>query len=296
MSLQQKKGAVGFLFVLPWLIGFIFLFLTPLVESIKFSFTKLSITPGGYSLKFVGWKNFHDALLVDPNFNQTLTGAVDQMLVSVPVILFFSLFVATLLNQKFFGRGFARAIFFLPVILASGAINSAESYNMIQQVMSTTTQTGGQFAHFDVLQSLQLKQMMLDAHMSKGLVAFLTGSVDGIYKIISNSGVQILIFLAGLQSVPISMYEVAKMEGATSYEMFWKITFPMVSPLILTNVIYSIIDSFSNNDLTTEISQMAFSSLNFGLSAAMAWIYCLVIIILLAIIGFVVSRRVFYNE
>ncbi|MNJ64630.1 sn-glycerol-3-phosphate transport system permease protein UgpA [compost metagenome] len=115
-----------------------------------------------------------------------------------------------------------------------------------------------------------------------------------IYDIISSSGVQIIIFLAALQGIPGSMYEVAKIEGATAYETFWKITFPMVSPLILTNVIYTIIDSFSNSTITRTIYTTAFQSLDFGLSAAMAWLYTIVISIILIIIGVTISRKVFY--
>jgi ABC-type glycerol-3-phosphate transport system permease component len=138
--------------------------------------------------------------------------------------------------------------------------------------------------------------MMLESGFPKALVLYLTGAVDRIYEIISSSGVQILIFLAALQSISPSLYEAAKMEGATGYEIFWKITFPMVSPLILTNTIYSIIDSFNNNSMSRLISSTAFASFEFGISAAMSWIYFLVISLLLIMIGWIVSKRVFYYD
>lgn len=118
LSLTQKRSMLGLLFIAPWLIGFIFLFAGPLLQSILFSFSKLNISPTGYELESVGWSNFNTALFVDANFNRILTESILGMVVDVPLILFFSLFSAILLNQKFRGRALARAIFFLPVILA----------------------------------------------------------------------------------------------------------------------------------------------------------------------------------
>ncbi|WP_370621885.1 carbohydrate ABC transporter permease [Bacillus sp. JCM 19034] len=131
--------------------------------------------------------------------------------------------------------------------------------------------------------------------MNEVIISYLTGAVDRIYDIISASGVQIIIFLAGLQAIPSHLYEVSNIEGATPYEAFWKITFPMISPLILTNVIYSVIDSFTGNDMTTLIQQTAFQQFNFGLSAAMSWIYFLIIAVTLAIVTYFISKKVFYQ-
>jgi ABC-type sugar transport system permease subunit len=293
LSLTQKRALLGLTFILPWLIGFIFLFATPLIQSINFSLNKLSVAPGGYELTFLGFKNFHDALFVDANFNRILTESVTEMAWNVPMILFFSLFSATLLNQKFKGRAFARAVFFLPVILASGAIAAAETAGLISMTGSSqVAQELGEMQNgFD---TLSLVFMLDKAGMPEWFINYIIDAVLRIYEIIRSSGVQILIFLAALQSVPPAMYEVAKMEGATAYESFWKITFPMVSPLILTNVIYTIIDSFSNSTVTQTIYQTAFQSQNFGLSAAMSWLYTLVVSVILIIIGFLISRKVFY--
>ena len=293
LTLTQRRALLGVAFILPWLLGFLFLFAMPLVQSVKFSFNELIIAPGGYELVNVGWKNFNDALFVDANFNRILTDSVAAMLVDVPLILFFSLFAATLLNQKFKGRGFARAVFFLPVILASGAIASAEAAGLLNLVGNSEAakEVGDAQSGVDILSMV----IMLDeAGMPRWFIDYITEAVMRIYEIIRSSGVQILIFLAALQSVPAAMYEVAKMEGATPYESFWKITFPMVSPLILTNVIYTIIDSFSDSPVTQPIFATAFQTQNFGLSAAMSWLYTLVVGGLLLIVGVLISRKVFY--
>jgi ABC-type sugar transport systems, permease components len=293
MTLKRRRSLLGFAFVSPWLIGFIFLFAVPLIQSIRFSFTKLELMPGGFTLKNVGWSNFNNALFVDAIFNRQLTESVINMLVNVPLILFFSLFCSTLLNQKFRGRALARAMFFLPVILASGAVAAAEAQGLINLIGDSTTaeQMEGASAMFDMM---PLVDTLLEGGAPLWAVDYLINAVDRIYEIITASGVQILIFLAALQSIPGSMYEVAKIEGATSYETFWKITFPMVSPLILTNVIYTIIDSFTDSTVTRTIVRTAFTSQNFGLSAAMSWLYTLVAALMLFVIGYLISKKVFY--
>lgn len=252
------------------------------------------MAPGGYVLDFVGLKNFKDALLVDATFNRILIDSVGAMLLNVPMILFFSLFTATLLNQKFKGRTMARAIFFLPVILASSAVAAAESAGLINLMgdASAVESAADGGASFNVV---SIVRMLADVGLPLAYVDYIVEAIMRIYEIISRSGVQILIFLAALQSVPGSMYEVAKIEGATAYESFWKITFPMVSPLILTNVIYTIIDSFAGSPVTQAIYQTAFKTQNFGLSSAMSWLYTLVIGLVLLVVGWVLSRRVHYN-
>ncbi|XID90285.1 carbohydrate ABC transporter permease [Paenibacillaceae bacterium WGS1546] len=295
MTLMQRKSLVGFTFILPWLIGFALLFATPLVQSIQFSFNKLAVAPGGYALEYIGWQNFTQALFVDANYNRILTESVTEMALNVPLILFFSLFSAALLNQRFRGRSAARAIFFLPVILASGAIAAAETAGLISMTGSSEVaqELGEAQSGFD---SVSLVFMLDNAGLPAWFIDYIVDGTMRIYEIIRSSGVQILIFLAALQSVPPAMYEVAKMEGATGYESFWKITFPMVSPLILTNVIYTIIDSFTNSPVTRTIYETAFRSQNFGLSAAMSWLYTIVVGVILVAIGFIISRKVFYHH
>jgi ABC-type sugar transport system permease subunit len=295
LTLTRKRSLLGLFFISPWLLGFLFLFLKPLIESIRFSFNKLIVEPGGYRLEFAAWDNFHNALMVDANFNRILTESITRMAVDVPLILFFSLFSAVLLNQKFRGRGLARAIFFLPVILASGAISAAEASGLINLVgNATVAEDMGQAAsQFNIM---SLVRILVEVGFPPGIIDYLVSAIMQIYDVISSAGVQILIFLAALQSVPGSMYEVAKMEGATAYESFWKITFPMVSPLIMTNIIYTIIDSFSDSPITKTIYETAFRTQNFGLSASMSWLYTLIVSALLIVIGFLVSKKVFYQN
>ncbi|MFD1953622.1 carbohydrate ABC transporter permease [Paenibacillus thailandensis] len=294
LTLTRRRALLGLSFVAPWLIGFLFLFAVPLVQSIRFSFSKLTVAASGYELTFAGWTNFKEALLVDANFNRILTGSVWAMVLNVPMILFFSLFSAVILNQKFRGRAAARAIFFLPVILASNAVASAEASGLINLIgdAAAAEEMGQASSTYNIISMVRL---LANAGLPMSYIDYIIEAVMRIYEIISSSGVQILIFLAALQSVPSSMYEVAKLEGATAYESFWKITFPMVSPLILTNVIYTIIDSFSASAVTETIYTTAFQTQNFGLSSAMSWLYTVIVGVILVIIGLILSRRIHYN-
>lgn len=294
MSLQEKKGLWGWVFILPWIIGFTIFFAVPLIQSFIYSLSELSLTTTGMNLEFLGISNYVNALTQNVDFNQTLIEVVVDMLVNVPLIVIFSLFVAVVLNQQFKGRMLARAVFFLPVILASGVIFNIESGDFLQSIMSGA---GAEEESFQAgLRSFQLEMLLLDAGINEYIIEYLTGAVNRIYEIVGASGVQILIFLAGLQSISPQLYEVAKIEGATGYEAFWKITFPLISPLILTNIIYSIIDSFTDNDMTTLIQETAFDDFNFGLSGAMGWMYFIVISIILLVSTYFVSRRVFYQD
>jgi ABC-type sugar transport systems, permease components len=288
----QQKALWGFIYVLPWLLGFVFFFFIPLLSSLRYSLSSISANAQGMTIEFIGFANYLEALTVNTSFNRVLTESIVNMVVNVPIIVIFSLFLAVLLNQKFFGRAVARSIFFLPVILASGIIMTLESTSLIQAVNDQNAGSGA----LNALGSFELEYMMLEAGVSETVVNYLTGAVDRIYQIVSQSGVQILIFLAGIQTISPQLYEAAKMEGATGYEAFWKITFPMVSPLILVNVIYTIIDSFSRNALTDLIRETGFTQFNFGLSSAMAWIYFLAIAVILAISTYFISKRVFYYD
>lgn len=291
-SYNEQKARMGFLYVLPWLLGFIFFFLVPLLSSLRYSLSSVQANSDGLIIQFSGLKNYIEALTVNTEFNRSLADAIMNMVINVPLIVIFSLFLAVLLNQKFIGRSLARSIFFLPVILASGVILSLESTSLIQAVNDQNAGAGA----IRGLGTFALEDLMLDAGLSEWVVNYLSSAVSRIYSIVSQSGVQILIFLAGIQTISPQLYEASKMEGATGYEAFWKITFPMVSPLILVNTIYTIIDSFSNNAMTDLIRETGFTQFNFGLSSAMAWLYFAAVALILAVSSYLISRKVFYYD
>lgn len=292
-SYAQQKAMWGFLFVLPWLLGFIFFFLLPFLTSFRYSLSTIEANSKGIIVTYAGFANYVNALTVHTSFNRILTESIVNMVVNVPLIIIFSLFLAVLLNQKFLGRSIARSIFFLPVILSSGVIMTLESSSLVQAVNDQAAGSGGLMNLFG---AYELARLMMRSGVNETIVLYLTEAVGRIYEIVSQSGVQILIFLAGIQSISPQLYEASKMEGATGYEAFWKITFPMVSPLILVNLVYTIIDSFARNNMTDLIRETGFTTFNFGLSSAMAWIYFASILLILLLSVYIVSKRVFYQE
>jgi ABC-type sugar transport system permease subunit len=296
MTLRQKRAVVGLLFILPWLIGFIVYYVRSLILTTQFSLSSIDFAEtGGYTATFIGLDNYKYALTEHATFNQILVDSISDIIIDVPFITFFSLFIAILLNAKFKGRTLVRGIFFLPILLGSGAVLSTlqlATQNM-QGGASTT------IAEMAVSQGVNVDYFLSifqDLGLPSRSMDYIIGLIGRIYDIVRASGVQIIIFIAALQSVSSSLYEVSKIEGATSYETFWKVTFPMVSPLILTNVVYTIIDKFVNSDVVNIAYVTAFTGYDYGLSSAMSILSTLIVcIILLAVGGFITKFTFYYN-
>jgi len=298
-----KKALVGYLFISPFLVGLVVLFLGLLLQTFQFSRSFISIGPDGFMLSPVNWANYNRLFFVDAYIRVELLSSVAGMIPEVLMIIIFSFFAANLINQNFRGRSLARAIMFLPIILTSGVILALE---VNDAMLNFLADTGAQGMSLDG-NSLRLLSSVTNL---LGGIRFEIGdytinpaiwivlAIDGIYDIIIASGVQILVFLAGLQSIPPSLYEASTVEGATRWENFWKITFPMVSPLILVNVVYSVIDSFTKptNTVMQTINSLAFTNLDFGGSAALSLSYFLLVILLLGIVMGLISKRVFYYD
>jgi ABC-type sugar transport system permease subunit len=298
LSIRQREIITGLLFISPWLVGISWFFLRNMAQTVRFSFNKLEmLDEGGFTLAPVGWSNYTYSLLENVNFNRELTNSVFQMLYNVPMIIFFSLFMALILNRKFALRGMVRAIFFLPVIMATTAITSSLEQIMLMMMGGVSsispevmrTMEGG----FD---AMSVAFLLMDFGMPMQVIGYIIEALAGLFNVIRASGVQIIIFLAALQAIPGSLYEVAQIEGATGYESFWKITFPMVSPLILTNVIYTIIDTYSQSTIVEIAYYAAFSRVDFGLSAAMSILSALVSCLFLLLVSFGISRYVYYHN
>lgn len=301
LSLMRKRMVAGYLFILPWLVGFIIFYVRSLTLTVQFSFSEMVIDPikGGYTLTPVGWENYRYAFLEHGTFKQVLTSSVMNMLVDVPLITFFSLFMAILLNKKFPGRAVVRAIFFLPVILNAGAITEAMemSAKMMQGgVSGQAAEVAASAASTIAFDIDYLISMFMNLGLPAKLLDYITTAVARINDIISMSGVQIIIFIAALQSIPSSMYEVAKIEGATGYETFWKVTFPMVMPHIITNVVYTIVDSFAESEVLTLAHTITFDKYEYGLGSVFSLISTIVTcVILVAVVGAIQKKTFYYN-
>jgi len=293
-GLEMRNAVIGLLFISPFLLGFVFFMAVPLVTSLRMSFSRVGFGHEGFILTPNGFANYNWAITVDPDFNRQLVEELQKIGTQVPFIVVLSFFVALLLNQKFKFRGLARSVFFLPVILSSGVILGIESNNSLLSDMRDVINEYSDLGRItDVLE-----QLFLGGMTNYAPVQFVLNAVNGIYDVMMASGIQILIFLAGLQSVPASMYEAAKIEGATAWESFWKITLPMVSSLILVCVVYSIIDTCvkSNSALFSKIRNIMIGRMDYGVSSAMSWMYFLSILAIVLVVTGVLSRVVFYDE
>jgi len=297
LTIVGKNAIAGYLFLLPFLIGFLSFMFLPILESLRmvFSTVKIDIVKNGFAMEFIGLDNLVRVFLIDPEFNRMLLEEVWRMVLIVPAIIIFSLFVALILNQEFKARGFVRAVFFLPVILSSGVMIGLETNNSLLNSMAEIIKEGN-------LLKASVTRVLEDILVAEGaasdFMAYIFIIVNQIYDIAMASGIQIIIFLSALQTIPPSMFEAAEIEGATGWECFWKITFPMVSPLILVNVVYSVVDYFIRTDnlVMEKINVSLIQRLEFGFSTAMAWVYFLTVIVIIGTAVAVISKRVYYYE
>jgi len=291
-GLLRRKANAGRIVTYFWLLGFLLFVAGPLVQSVRYAFSNVEISFGRVALNPIGFSNFAQAFTIDAEFVPLLIDSVIVIFVDILLITFFSLFVAVMLNRKFHGRALLRALFFLPVIITSGALVFVMQSDVSAQFAGASGQQG-----MPMLQTVDFKEMLMTLTNNNPAVEVLTDTIDRVYQIIWKSGVQILLFIAGLQSISPALYESASVEGSTGWESFWKITLPMISPIIVINLVYTIIDSFTdyNNPLLRYIEETAFGSmLNFGYSAALAWIFFLIISIFLLLSVGILSRKIFY--
>ena len=300
-SLDKRKARNGWLFVMPFVLGILLIYLPVIFDSVWFSFNTLKHLQGGRGIKleFVGFKYYSDALVTDTSFMQKLIEGIQQLIFDIPAIVIFSLFIAVILNQKMLGRAAFRAIFFVPVIIATGLMDSINASDVLADQMGSgegIDTGGGASASAEIVSALDIQMLFANMKVGTEIVTYVTGLVNDIYDIINRSGVQMLIFLAGLQSISPAIYEACKIEGATAWETFWKITIPMISPMILVNAIYTIIDSFTSksNVVMTYISSKY--DISSELATAMSWIYFLVIMLIIAIFVGIASAFIFYQK
>lgn len=306
ISYEKKKGLYGYGFIAIWIIGVIYMFIVPIFKSAWYSmcYTELvttadqaaqrGMTSAGIYTEWNNFGNYEEALFKNQDYLPKLTESLGAMVPQVIVVMIFSLFIALLLNQKFRGRTFARAIFFLPVLVATGPVLAVIKGDISTNGISSGEQFSALF-QTDLVD--ELLQFLGIYNLNQQLTMTIQTITSDIFNLLWSAGIQILIFLAALQQIPVSAKEAASMEGATGWEFFWKITFPMISPMILANLIYTVIDTFIDSENPVMSIVLAQSrGLRYGLSAAMAWIYFLIVAVALAIIVAIVSKFVFYEN
>ena len=306
VSLDAQKARGGWLFVAPFIIGLVLIYMPMILDSIRFSFVTVSLnsTGGGYSIAFAGLENYREALFVDAFFVKELTTGITSLILDIPAIVIFSLFMAVLLNEKMMGRAVFRAIFFIPVILSTGLIDRLDVNNTMMNYMADTSNSIDTGSGTDVVNKVvsatDLQWMFQSMKVGKEIATYIVQLMNNIYNIINRSGVQMLVYLAGLQSISPSIYESCQIDGASKWESFWKITIPMISPMILVNAIYTVIDALtsSSNSVMMYVEDVYNSNGTAGyvLSSAMSWLYFLAVIAIVAVVALVLSVFIFYQR
>ena len=296
-GLQKRKAISGYLFISPFIIGFLVFMIKPLGQSLYMSFCNVLINvnePNPIQMVWSGLDQYKYALAVDPNYNRQLVEEFTRMLTNSLAIMVFSFFVALILNQEFKGRAFVRAVFFLPVILSSGVILGLEANNSLMDQLQVNIQE----AASGISITATLESVLRTAGVGVRAFEEVFKLIDGIYDVAIASGIQIIIFLSGLQTISTSMYEAADIEGCTAWESLWKITFPMISSLFLVNWIYTIIDFCmrSDNAVIDQIQTEMVTKISYGSASAMSWIYFAIVMLYVAITSLIISKGVYYYD
>ncbi len=305
ISYERKKSLYGYGFIALWAIGTLWLFVIPVITSLWYSLSDTflyakedallhGMTTAGIYTEWNDFGNYIKAFAGDTNFLPKLTASLADIGPKAIVILIFSLFIAVILNQKFRGRTLARAIFFLPVLIATGPVISVINGDMASQGVSEASQFSTLFKTDLVT---ELMEFIGIYNINQTFTDIIKDITSDVLNLVWNSGIQILIFLSALQTIPPSAKEAASMEGATAWEFFWKITFPYISPMILSNLVYTVIDAFVSTD--NEVMEYVLNlsrDWEYGYSAALAWIYFAIIGACLALITVIVNRFVFYEN
>ena len=301
-SLDRRKARAGWFFVLPFLIGFVLIYLPMVWQSLQISFSKIVIggASGTYDMVPVGFQNYIDAFLDEVGFAQVLVEeGLPSLAIDIPAILIFSLFMAIMLNQKMVGRGVFRSIFFIPVVLSTGIMESIAAMDVLTDYMESGEgiDDGSGQTQDALVSADDLALLFANMKVGTDLVKIITDLVNDIFDIVNRSGVQMLIFLAALQSISPAIYESCKIDGATAWETFWKITLPMISPMILVNGVYTIIDSFTTESNPVMVFiQKAYTEASQEISTAMAWTYFAIVGLIVALIAAIISGFVFYQR
>lgn len=289
MSFEKKQRLAGYVFISPLIFGFCFLFLPSMVKTFAFSMNDIVIGNSTYTLDWKGFEYYYEALFVNADFIQYVIQSLGEMLVYVPTIIIFSLFMASVLNQKFRGRVFARSIFFLPVVLATGIVTKADmNYDLVATIQGMTELNEGE------VQLVNMAGFLYSLNFNEALIKVVVQAANGIENVVNSSGMQIFILLAAFQEIPTSSYEAAAVEGASKWETFWKITIPSVKNQIVLTAIYTVIDIFTktDNELFNFIYEIGFSGNQYGLAMAMYVIYLLALGIMLGIVMLTVGRAI----
>jgi len=284
-SIERLKSRYAYIFLSPWLLGMLFFFLVPIIQSVYFSFSRVAIEDGVES-KFLGLANYKYVLFKDTQYVENFVDALTDMLISVPFILVISLILAVLLNNKFKGRLFFRSLFFLPVIIASGAVLGL----YLNAASGTATEVAvNESVSFGMIDFTEIFSAL---NLPNAIEKYLGIALDNLFMLVWQSGIQIILFIAGLQSIPDLLYEVSMVEGATKWEEFWFITLPMLGRTIFLVIVFTIVENITKSNNKVMINGYNFfNNIEYGKGSAALWLYFVVVGVLMAVILLIYNKH-----
>jgi len=289
LKIISYDARIGLTFVLPFLIGFIFLYAGPVAESFRYTFHRITVGENGLMLEPVGWENYLFMKNQDPSFVKALSKTITDNLVQIPVMMFVSMFLAILLNDKFSGRLMFRAIMFLPVVFAADTV-----IRMMGRVNITTemNETTNSFVNMNTEATGFVKEIIKSFGPLTETIEKFTAYSSKMYNLLWNLGIQIILFIIGLNTIPPYLYEVANMEGATKWETFWKITFPLLVPSMLLCLVYTIIDTFNATNTTVVQAIETSRGARMDYACAQSWVYAVIVLGFVLLSYVIVSRKI----
>ena len=270
-GIEQLNRKYGRIFVLPWVIGMLLFYIIPLVQSFLFSVSEVSVYSGGIKLDFIGFSRYKSLILTDPDYTALVKEALLSFLYSLPVIILLSMVLALLLNQKFRGRLFFRSLYFLPVIISTGVVINllfSTTSSDLSNIGVSESYSSNMFDVEDIIEWLGL---------TGGIAEYISLIISKVFDLIWKCGIQTVLFIAGLQSVPASLYEASKVEGATKWEEFWFITFPMLSRVTLLVSVFTMVELIT--DTNVELVSNVYNSMTAGVydnPSTMMWMYFII--------------------
>lgn len=277
-GIEARKSHYGFMFILPWVIGFVLFFFIPIIQSFVYSLSSIKITDKGLTTNFIAFDNYFYLIKEDPDYFKLLQSSIVTFLYSLPLIMIISMVLAIVLNQKFKGRVIFRALFFLPVIIASGVV--------MDLIFTTTSDSNTAFGVSDSITAnmFSIESIIQSLDLPVKIAMYIQTAVSSIFDLIWSCGIQIILFIAGLQSIPSSIYEASKVEGATKWEEFWFITFPQISRITLLVAIFTMLELFTDKrNLMISKSYTMMSAAIYDQTSAMLWLYFAVVAVIMGI-------------
>ena len=289
-TVEQRRNSSAYLFLLPWLIGLLAFFIVPFFEALYQMFYEMTIEDSGVIYHYVGMKVFKTVLFDSSEHIRMLLGSVGLTLRDSALIVIFSLVIAVLLNKPFPGRGLCRALMALPIIVSSGVLMEVFKGDLLLSSVESS-------ANASIFQGAVIENALFKMGMPDTLINTISNSVSAILDLIWQSGIQILLFVGGMQSIPHTYYEVCSVEGASPWQSFWRVTFPMLSPFLVLNFIYAMIDSFTlpSNKVIVEINDY-FHNVMYSQATVLSMTYFVIVLAVVGIAGFLITRRAFYIE